>query len=84
MSDQPSPPIDLKPCPFCNGVAVVQPGQLSAGSCRVCCVVCWVKTREFFQREQAVVAWNRRGATTTPASPVPAPALTVGELVEGD
>lgn len=61
MTTQPPPAVDLKPCPFCGGVAVMQPGQVSSVCYRVCCAICWVKTREFFQREQAVHAWNRRG-----------------------
>jgi hypothetical protein len=31
-----------------------------------------------------VVCGRKAGGATTPATPVPAPALTVGELVEGD
>ena len=57
---------ELKPCPFCGGRAFVKnSGVYAAGfAYRVYCgnEDCKIepKTHAYFQREQAIEAWNRR------------------------
>lgn len=50
--------IELKPCPFCGGVAFLQEGMME--DYRVECFYCFAHTFYEDSEEEAIEAWNRR------------------------
>jgi hypothetical protein len=91
---------ELKPCPFCGspaetdsnrGYRAIGNGKLGRGVAVYCtecnadmmyCCEDLVGCTPEEILDDLIQNWNRRPAT--PATPVPDPALTVGELAEGD
>lgn len=50
---------ELKPCPFCGGVAIFN--SLTSGeTVFAVCMKCGVRTLDYEQTEQVREAWNRR------------------------
>lgn len=57
---------ELKPCPFCMNPAGISITDIAYGlkSIRdlysVHCTDCLIETKTFFEKQQAIEAWNRR------------------------
>ncbi len=60
---------ELKPCPFCGGMAEIveiDEGENAGGSC-VCCTTCLASSKvEFGFKENFISNWNRRVQTLAP------------------
>lgn len=60
---------ELKPCPFCGGLAEIveiDEGENAGGSC-VCCSTCLASSNvEFGFKENFISNWNRRVQTLAP------------------
>ena len=60
---------ELKPCPFCGGLAEIvdiDEGENAGGSC-VCCTTCLASSKvEFGFKENFISNWNRRVQTLAP------------------
>ena len=60
---------ELKPCPFCGGLAEIveiDEGENAGGSC-VCCTTCLASSKvEFGFKENFISNWNRRVQTIAP------------------
>ena len=51
---------ELRHCPFCGGSATIYSTQLNDGDHIVVCNKCGAASAYFYNREQAVRAWDRR------------------------
>ena len=53
--------VDLKPCPFCGGYAMIDKELLSGHWVyQVRCTGCWATSPKINTKKEVVEAWNRR------------------------
>lgn len=52
--------VELKPCPFCGGNAVVDMDESWYWEYKAYCALCGVSMEYFETKKEAVEAWNRR------------------------
>ena len=77
MTDTPTPPVqerlidELKPCPFC-GCADIQwvPRPRGSGLGDIVCMDCAASHDEYYDKDEAVAAWNKR--SVGPSAPISA------------
>lgn len=52
----------IKPCPLCNGEAVIETTKAVYVDYFIQCTKCKLQTRRFTFKEKLIEYWNRRGA----------------------